>query len=154
MHLSQVNHSVMMAQYVMQTSPNMPSKFSDAFAQEKWQQPIIKELTNFVTNNCFQWVPDTGQRRLHMKWIFSAKADLSLKARLVARGDRCKPGVDYDPEDVYCGNVTASSIKIFFALAALYGLIMRGGDLVGAYLVTPGSTDYVLCMSTPEGIIA
>ena len=154
LHISQVNHSEMMAQYVMQTSPHMPSKFSDAFAQEKWQQPIIKELTNFVTNNCFQWVPDTGQRRLHMKWIFSAKADLSLKARLVARGDRCKPGVDYDPEDVYCGNVTASSIKIFFALAALYGLIMRGGDLVGAYLVTPGSKDYVLCMSTPEGIIA
>ena len=87
LHISQVNHSEMMAQYVMQTSPHIPSKFSDAFAQEKWQQPIIKELSNFVTNNCFQWVPDTGQRRLHMKRIFSAKADLSLKARLVARGD-------------------------------------------------------------------
>ena len=154
MHISQVNHSIMMAQYIMQVSPAMPSKFSDASAQEKWQQPIIKELANSVTNNCCQWVPDTRQRRLHIKWIFLAKADLSLKARLVARGDRCKPGVDYNPEDVYCGNVTASSIKVFFALAALYGLIMRGGDLVGAYLVTPGSKDYVLCMSIPEGIIA
>ena len=154
LHISQLNRSTMMALYVMQVNPSMPKKFSDAFPQEKWQQPIMKELNNFVTNNCFQWVPDTRQRRLHMKWIFSAKADLSLKARLVARRGRCKPGIDYNPEDVYCGNVAASSIKVFFALAALYGLVMRGGDLVGAYLVAPGSKDYVLCMSTPEGIIA
>ena len=59
----------------------------------------------------------------------------------------CNP----NPEDVYCGNVTAPFIKIFFALSALYGLILRGRDLVGAYLVTPGSKDFVLCMSTPEG---
>ena len=30
---------------------------------------------------------------------------------------------------------------------------MRGGDLVGAYLVTPGSKDFVLCMATPEGFV-
>ena len=78
---------------------------------------------------------------------------ISLKARLVVRGDLRQPGIDYNPEDVYCGNVTATSIKIFFASSAPYGLIFRGGDLVGAYLVTPGSKDFVLCKSTPEGFV-
>ena len=88
-----------------------------------------------------------------MMWLFSIKADMYLKARLVVRGDLCQPSIFYNPEDVYCGNVTATSIKIFFALSALYGLILRGGDLVGAYLVTPGSKGFVLCISTPEGFI-
>ena len=88
-----------------------------------------------------------------MMWLFSIKADMSLTARLVVRGDLCQPVIDYNPEDVYCGNVTATSIKIFIALSALYGLILRGGGLVGAYLGTPGSRDFVLCMSKPEGFV-
>ena len=44
----------------------------------------------------------------------------------------CKPSIDYDPDETYCGNVAATSIKIFFALSALY-LTLRGGNLVGAY---------------------
>ena len=28
------------------------------------------------------------------------------------------------------------------------------GDLVGAYLVTPGSKDFMLCIATPQGIKA
>ena len=43
---------------------------------------------------------------------------------------------------------------MFFALSALYGLTLRGGDLVGAYLVTPGSKDFMLCIATPQGIKA
>ena len=51
-------------------------------------------------------------------------------------------------------HIAATSIKVFFALSALYGLTLRGGDLVGACLVTPGSKDFMLCMATPDGIIA
>ena len=70
---------------------------------------------------------------------------------MVANGKMCKPGLDYNPDETYCGNVAATSIKVFFAL---YGLTLRGGDLVGAYLVTLGSKDFMLCMATPDGIIA
>ena len=51
-------------------------------------------------------------------------------------------------------DVAATSIKVFFALSAMYRLTLRGGDLVGAYLVTPGSKDFMRCMATPDGIIA
>ena len=73
---------------------------------------------------------------------------MTMKARLVVNGKMCKPGLDYNPDEIYCGNVAATSIKVFFALSALYGLILRG-----AYLVTPGSKDFMLCLATPDGII-
>ena len=142
-HIDKLNYHIMMGMSYMELPSAAPKSFREAFALPRWHPAIYKEMDNFVDNTCFGWVRDIGQRRLFMKWIFSIKADLTLKARLVARGDRCKPGIDYDPDEVYCGNVQATSIKIFFALAALYGLIMRGGDLVGAYLVTPGSKDFV-----------
>ena len=131
-----------------------PRNFRQASALPEWHAPILKELDNFQTNSCFQWIPDTGQRRLFMIWLFSFKANFDLKARMVIDGSKCVPGLDYDPSEVYCGNVQAASVKIFFALSALYGLTMRGGDLVGAYLVTPGSKDFKLCISTPPGIKA
>ena len=86
--------------------------------------------------------------------LFSFKSDMSKKARMVIDGSKCIPGLDYNPDEVYCGNVAATSIKVFFALSALYGLTSRGGDLVGAYLVTPGSKDFMLCIATPQGIKA
>ena len=89
-----------------------------------------------------------------MIWLFSFKSDISHKARPAVNGKICKPGIDYDPDKTYCSNVAATSIKIFFALSALCGLTLPEGDLVGAYLVTPGSKDFLLCMAPPEGIIA
>ena len=38
-------------------------------------------------------------------------------------------------------------------LSALYGLTLRGGDLVRGYLVTPRSKDFMLCMATPKGMV-
>ena len=131
-----------------------PKTFRQAVAITEWIAPILKELDNFQTNTCFQWIPDTGQRRLFMIWLFSYKSNFDLKARMVIDGSKCIPGTDYNPAEVYCGNVQAASIKIFFALSACYGLTMRGGDLVGAYLVTPGSKEFKLCISTPPGIKA
>ena len=131
-----------------------PKSFVKAILNPLWHPPILKELDNFCENTCFQWIPDIGQRRLWMIWLFSYKANFDLKARMVIDGSKCIPGVDFNPDEVYCGNVTATSIKIFFALSALYGLILRGGDLVGAYLVTPGSKEFMLCIATPPGIIA
>ena len=74
-----------------------------------------------------------------MIWLFSFKADMTMKARLVVNGKMCKPGLDYNPDETYCGNVAATSIKVIFALSALYELTLQGGDLIGAYLVTTGS---------------
>ena len=86
-----------------------------------------------------------------MMWLFDIKTDGTRKARLVGRGDMMFPWVDFDPNAVYCGNVAASSIKIALIIAATYKLIMRGGDLVGAYLVTLANPDYPVHIKTPLG---
>ena len=87
-----------------------PKSFVKAVVQPDWHTPIIKELDNFCENTCFQWIKDTGQRRLFMIWLFSSKSDMSQKARMVIDGSKCIPGLDYNPDEVYCGNVAATSI--------------------------------------------
>ena len=128
-----------------------PKSFVKAVLQPDWHPPIIKELNNFSENTCFQWIKDIGQRRLFMIWLFSCKSDMSKEARMVIDGSNCIPGLDYNPDEVYCGNIAATSINVFFALSALYVLTLRGGDRVGAYLVTPGDKDFMLCIATPQG---
>jgi hypothetical protein len=86
-----------------------------------------------------------------MMWLFSVKNDGTKKARLVGRGDKMIPNVDFDPEAVYCGNVAACSIKLAMVIAATYKLTMRGGDLVGAYLITRANKDFPVFIVTPQG---
>ena len=102
-----------------------PKSFVKAILNPLWHPPILKELDNFFENTCFEWTPDIGQRHLWMIWLFSYKANYDLKARMVIDGSKCILGVDFNPDEVYCGTVTATSIKIFFAPSALYGLILR-----------------------------
>ena len=126
-----------------------PKSFVKAILNPLWHPPILKELDNFFENTCFEWTPDIGQRHLWMIWLFSYKANYDLKARMVIDGSKCILGVDFNPDEVYCGTITATSIKIFFAPSALYGLILRWGDLV-----TPESKEFMLCIATPSGIVA
>ena len=156
MGINQMHFDMVMSLYVMNITIETlaPKSFVKAVVQPDWHPPIIKELDNFCANTCFKWIKDTGQHRLFMIWLFSFKSDMPKKARMVIDGSKCIPGLDYNPDEVYCGNVAATSIKVFFALSALYGLTLRGGDLVGAYLATPDSKDFMLCIATPQGIKA
>jgi hypothetical protein len=52
---------------------------------------------------------------------------------------------------VHCGNVAASSIKLALIIDAMYKLVMRGGDLVGPYLVTLANPDFPVYIKTPQG---
>ena len=131
--------------------PNVPKNFWDAMRQPDWEAAINKERGKFELNNCLEEVPYTGQHLVPMMWLFNIKTDGTKKARLVGRGDMMIPWVDYDPNAVFCGNVAASSIKIALIIAASYKLIYRGGDLVGAYLVTLANPDYPVFIQVPQG---
>ena len=121
--IDKLNYHLFFSMFLIPVSTACPMSFKKAFPLSDWHPPVFKEMDNFIYNNYFHWIKDIGQRRLIMMWLFSIKSDTSLKARLVVRGNLYQPGIDYNPEDVYCGNVTATSIKSFFALSALYGLI-------------------------------
>ena len=116
-----------------------------------WAEAINKELTNFEINSCLTYVEYNGQHLVPMMWLFNIKTDGTHKARLVGRGDLMKAYIDFDPDAVYCGNVSACSIKMCVAIAAKYKLEMKGGDLEGAYLVTRANKDYPVFIKTPQG---
>jgi hypothetical protein len=61
------------------------------------------------------------------------------------------PLVDLDPHAVYCGNVAACSIKIAVTIAGMYCLVMRGRDIVGAYLITRANARFPVHIKTPQG---
>jgi hypothetical protein len=51
--------------------PRIPKDFWKAMAIPEWNKAIDTELTKFETNNCFQFVPDTGQHLVPMMWLFN-----------------------------------------------------------------------------------
>jgi hypothetical protein len=130
---------------------SVPKTFWQAMSDPLWADAIDKELTKFEFNKCFVEVPFVNQHLVPMMWLFNVKTDGTRKARLVGRGDLMIPWVDFNPNAVYCGNVAASSIKMALVIAAMYKLVMRGGDLVGAYLVTQANPDFPVHIQTPQG---
>jgi hypothetical protein len=137
---------------VMPTSDHrVPRTFVKAMKDPLWRAAIAVELSKFSKNDCFLLVNYTGQHLVPMMWLFNIKTDGTLKARLVGRGDLMIAGVDFDPDAVYCGNVTSCSIKMCLSIAAKYKLTMRGGDLEGAYLVTRANVDFPVYIKTPQG---
>ena len=131
--------------------PTVPKSFWQAMKDPEWAAAIDKERSKFEVNNCLAVVPFVDQHLVPMMWLFNVKTDGTKKARLVGRGDMMIPWVDFDPNAVYCGNVAASSIKMALVIAAMYKLVMRGGDLVGAYLVTLANPDFPVHIKTPQG---
>ena len=75
--------------------------------------------------------PFTGQHLVPMKWIFSINTDGTYKARLVGRDDL---------------------MILVVAIVASYKLQMRGGGLVGSYLVSRANKDYFVYIKTPKGM--
>ena len=127
----------------------IPRSFVKAMLDPLWRAAILIEIGKFSKNEAL--VPYINQHLVPMMWLFAIKTDGTYKARLVGRGDLMIPGIDFDPDAVYCGNVCACSIKMCLCIAAKYKLTMRGGDLEGAYLVTRANHDFPVFIKTPQG---
>jgi hypothetical protein len=134
---------------------DVPKNFTAAIthSDKRWPVACQKEMGKFESNHTLLWVPYTGQARCNIFWLFQEKTDIekTAKGRMVINGKRMVANRDYDPHNLYSGNVSATCIKIALAIAALYKLSQQAYDMIGAYLVIPGSTEYPLFVHTPEG---
>jgi hypothetical protein len=130
-------------------NPLVPKTYAKAMASPLWAAAIEKEKEKFRKNNCLLTVPFTGQHLVPMMWLFVIKTDGTYKARLVGRGDLMLAWIDFDPDAVYCGNVSSCAIKMCITISAKNKLVMRGGDLEGAYLVTRANADFPVFIKTP-----
>ena len=68
MGINQMHFYMVMSSFLMNITivTLVPKSFVKAVVQPDWHPPIIKELDNICENTCFQWIKDTGQRRLFM----------------------------------------------------------------------------------------
>ncbi|KAL2884528.1 Copia protease [Ceratocystis lukuohia] len=102
-------------------------------ASEKWRVAIDKEIENMLAYNVFEFVKaPEGRSLIPMKWVFKVKLDGKYKARLVARGDKQKEGIDYNK--TFASTAHTDSWRILMACAVVTGRVVRQADITAAYL--------------------
>ena len=72
------------------------------------------------------------------KWVFNWKVDeygwpTRNKARLVARGDKQRPGFDFISDEVYSPTVSVSSVRVLAAMACELNLDICHFDIEQAF---------------------
>lgn len=104
---------------------------------QQWQEAIDRELSALTTNNTWEEVvPPRDANLVTSKWVFTAKYNTDgslqkLKARLVARGFSQKYGVDF--EDTFAPTVRFDTLRLFFAIVAMYDLECHQVDVNNAF---------------------
>ena len=77
-----------------------------------------------------------GAKALPIKWVFTYKFNennvlFRWKARLVLRGNKQHPGIDYG--DTFASVVQPSTFKLLMALVAVYDLKCKHLDIIMAF---------------------
>jgi len=122
---------------------------------EQWKEAAEKELSQHVKNGTWKAIPFTkGMRLLKMKWVFKYKANadgkLALcKARLVARGDKQRPGLDF--LETYASVVRSETFKTIMALVTVYDLECVQLDVVCAFINSRIDKDNII-VHFPAGV--
>ncbi|UYV66792.1 hypothetical protein LAZ67_4002870, partial [Cordylochernes scorpioides] len=121
-----------------------------------WRKAMKEEFDSLIENKTWELVdPPKGQNVIGSKWVFRRKysSDGSLerhKARLVAKGFSQQYGIDY--EETFAPVVRQSTIRVFFALAVEYNLIVHQMDVQSAYL--NGEIKEEIYMAQPENFVS
>ena len=86
---------------------------------------------------------------MRLIWVYKRKRDGSLKARLCVQGCSQVPGIDYDQN--YCGALRATSLRVFCAATAQYGMSLRRWDFAAAFLQGSLEEGEVVYCQPPPG---
>jgi hypothetical protein len=130
------------------TTFNEPSTYAQAMAaldSDKWLAAVQVELAAHRDNNTWSFARlPFGRQAIPSRWVFKVKIDsagnpVRWKARMVARGDRQREGVDYS--EVFAPALRWVTFRYLCALAALKAkdspdarYCLHQMDVVSAYL--------------------
>lgn len=118
-----------------------------------WKMAMDEEMNKMSKYNVWEMVPNTGQRSLSGKWVFTRKIDgetgkaKAYKARFVVRGFLQREGRDYG--ELFASVVHKDTIRIFLAIVNHLDLECDQVDIVGAFL--NGIIDREIFVQPPEG---
>lgn len=121
----------------------IPQSYEEAMSppfRERYEPAIVEELTSIYGYNTFGKAVELppGAKPLGLKWIFDVKRDektgkvTRYKARLVAKGFTQVKGDTYNL--TYSPTPNRESLRLLFAMAAMYNMHTFRGDVKTAFL--------------------
>lgn len=121
-----------------------------------WREAMRCELESLKLNKTWEvTLRRPGQKLLHSKWVFKTKrhADGTLerfKARIVACGNEQAYGVDYTT--TFSAVMEMTTVKVVLALARVWGVPARHGDVPNAYVKADKEEDLEIALHVPQGM--
>jgi hypothetical protein len=121
---------------------------------DKWKAAIASETKSLQDKGTWR-SPTESELATHKpipsKWVFKYKFDANgditrYKARLVARGDQQREGIDY--EETFSPTFRLESLRIILSYAAANGLEIEQTDIVTAY--RNAKIDKTILMKLPD----
>ncbi|MBW0478213.1 hypothetical protein O181_017928 [Austropuccinia psidii MF-1] len=129
---------------LMAKDVNIPTHLGKALSgayQENWKAACQAELDQMATRDVWEVLPKLpGMKTIGHCWVFDLKCNLDgtveeFKARLVARGDRQRPGIDC--AKTYTPTASLMSLRPLMGTAVLKGWQVASFNVSGAYLYSP-----------------
>jgi hypothetical protein len=104
---------------------------------DDWRTAMDREMDNLRAHDVFELVPrEPGTRTIRLGWVLHRKFKNGTfdkhKARLVARGNHQRPGIDYG--ESFAPVMRLESLRTLLALAASHNLAIVQFDITSAYL--------------------
>lgn len=132
-------HSVHRAYVTTLSAGYIPSTIQEALAcpdSAAWTSASNKELDAHKENHTWTMPsPPAGRRAIGCRWVFTIKNNTTpptYKARHVAQGFHQVHGLDYG--ETFSLVVRYESMRVLFALAALFDLTLHQMDVTTAFL--------------------
>jgi transposase InsO family protein len=152
-----VRHKANLAlQTISQDIKYIPKSYADATTcaeKDKWIAAIESELSSIIERNTFSEPIELehSEQTINAKFVFDLKTGedgeiLKYKARLVARGDLQKHGINY--EETFAPTLRYDALRAFLAIAARNGWKVHQMDVVTAYLA--GHLEEKIILRVPE----
>lgn len=135
---------------------DIPKNYEDAMKSkncENWRIAMNEEIKSLLENNTWILVIKPANKQLlDNKWCYVIKRNPNdtierFKARLVTRGFRQIPGVDFN--ETYSPVVKYTSVRLLFAYAAMTKMFIRQFDVKTAFLYVDLQED--VYMEQPKG---
>ena len=136
-----------------------PTNFGEAMRSDKrdgWTKAMKEEIAALQDNDVWKVVKrKPGINALHTKWVYKTKTDAQgklerLKARLVACGNEQVLGVDYSL--TFAAVMDLSTVKVILALAAMWGVPAKHGDIPNAYVKADKEAHLDIYLQLPRGM--
>ncbi|MBW0540259.1 hypothetical protein O181_079974 [Austropuccinia psidii MF-1] len=129
---------------IMAKDVNIPTHLGKVLSgayQENWRAACQEELDQMATRDVWEVLTKLpGMKTIGHHWVFDLKRNLDgtvekIKARLISRGDRQRPGIDC--AETYTLTASLMSLHLLMGTAVLKGWQVASFDVSGAYLYSP-----------------